>query len=293
MKNLLDIINEKLKIRKPIKQNRDKIIVKDKNELREVILDELDKYGEYLDLTHVDVSGVTDMSSLFDYTNDKFKMIKSINITGWDVSNVKTAASLFEDLDEVEEIIGFGDLQFVKNESFDNCFSGCHKLSYIENIENLKIYPPCQHLSFMFSLCDSLDELDLNKWDVSNITWFSGMFMTNKIKKLYIDKWNTSNAYSCSNMFYGCKNLTSLDLSSWDISGIKIIDKMFAFCENLSSIGNIKKWDISKCKDYSYFFYNCKKLTLDVTDWLFNDKAKKLSMFAGTNRKKLIRPNLR
>lgn len=293
MKNLLDIINEKLKIRKPIKHNKDKIIVKDKTELRKVILNELDKYGEYLDLTHIDVSGVTDMSSLFDYTNDKFKTIKSINITGWDVSNVETASSLFEDLYEVEEIIGFGDLQFVKNTSFDNCFSGCHNLSYIENIENLKIYPSCKHVSFMFSLCDNIDELDLNKWDVSNIKWFSGMFMANKLKKLYIDKWNMANAYSCSNMFYGCKNLMSLDLSNWDISSIEAIDKMFAFCENLSSIGNIKKWDISNCKDYSYLFYNCKNLTLDVTNWLFDDNAKKRSMFGDTNRKKLIRPNLR
>lgn len=290
MKSIIDIINEKLKITKT--KQKEIIVAKNKDDLRKIILDEMDIQGVNLDLRHIDVSNITDMYYLFD-GNPKFNKIESLDITDWDVSNVKYAESIFENMDELKEIYGFGDLEFKVVERLDSCFSGCRKLEYIENIENFKLYPSCKHISFMFALCDNLNELDLNDWDVSNIEWFSGLFMNNKITKLYIDKWNVSNGYSFGNMFYGCINLISIDLSKWDISSGRVFDKMFAYCSELTSIGNVTNWNLKKCNDYSYLFYYCKKLTLDVTSWVFNDKAKKLSMYTYTNKKKFMRPNLK
>ena len=290
MKNIIDIINEKLKINKT--KQKEIIIAKDKDDLRKIILDEIDIQGVNLDLRHIDVSNITDMDYLFE-ANSKFNEIESLDITNWDVSNVKYAESMFENMSELKEIYGFGDLEFKVVQRLDSCFSGCHKLEYIENIENFKIYPSCTHLSFMFASCHNLNELDLNNWDVSNIELFSGFFINNKITKLYIDKWNVSKGYSFANMFYGCSNLISIDLSKWDISSGRFFDRMFAHCSELTSIGNVTNWNLKKCNDYSYLFYYCRKLALDVTNWVFNVKAKKLSMYTYTNRKKLIRPNLK
>lgn len=289
MKSLVEIINEKLKISK--EEQKEKIIAKDIKDLQSIILNEIRIQGVNISLKHIDVSAITDMSYLFSAKD--FKNVESIDISGWNVSNVKNVEGLFEELDELKEIIGFGDLQFKNVERFDSCFASCHKLEYIENIENLKIYPSCKSLSFMFSCCNKLEELNLNNWNVSNIEWFSGMFMSNYAKYIHVDKWDVSNGFSFSNMFYNCKNLVSLNLSGWNISKGKIFDKMFAFCENLQSIGKIDKWNLSLCKDYTYLFYNCKKLELDVTNWIFNDNAKKLSMFTKTNRNKFIRPNIK
>lgn len=288
MKSIIDIINEKLKITKT--KQKEIIIAKDKDDLRKIILNEMDIQGVNLDLRHIDVSNITNMEYLFD-TYSKFNKIESLDITNWNVSNVKSAESMFENMYELKEIYGFGDLKFKTTERLDSCFSGCHKLEYIENIENFKLYPSCTRISFMFALCDKLNELDLNNWDVSNVEWFSGIFMDNKLTKLYIDKWNVSNGYSFSSMFYGCSNLISIDLSKWDISSGRIFDKMFAYCSELISIGNVTNWNLKRCSDYSYLFYYCKKLTLDVTSWIFNDKAKKLSMYTYTNKKKFIRGN--
>ena len=68
---------------------RHKIIAENKEHLKELIKNEMNTYGQECDLNHINVSKVTDMSSLF------YKSYFNGNISEWDVSNVEDMSSMF------------------------------------------------------------------------------------------------------------------------------------------------------------------------------------------------------
>ena len=88
MKSFKQHILEKLKVsvRNTTKHT---LFPKTKNELKHMIEDEISKHGNECSLNHIDVSEITDMSSLFYYS--KFNG----NISEWNVSNVKVTMEMF------------------------------------------------------------------------------------------------------------------------------------------------------------------------------------------------------
>lgn len=71
---------------------------------------------------------------------------------------------------------------------------------------------------------------------------------------------DTSRVTNMSNMFNGCKNLKSLDLSSFDTRKVTNMKIMFDDCEKLASL-NISSFNTSNVTDMNYMFYNCSSLT--------------------------------
>ena len=63
---------------------------KDKEELKQMILDEIKKQGDEADLNHIDVSNIEDFSSLF----SGFRVFNG-DISGWDVSNATNMSYMF------------------------------------------------------------------------------------------------------------------------------------------------------------------------------------------------------
>ena len=88
MKQLEAYINEKLKVSKDTSKYT--LFPKDKKELMRMIDDEVVKNGKNCSLNHIDVSEITDMSTVFRQS------IFDGDITNWDVSNVKDMSFMFE-----------------------------------------------------------------------------------------------------------------------------------------------------------------------------------------------------
>jgi uncharacterized protein (UPF0248 family) len=89
MKNLKDIIFEKLIINKNTKVNNYNYHPKDRDELKELVDKLIKERGNEANLNDIDVSDIEDMSKIF------YRMDFDGDISKWDVSNVKSMYKMF------------------------------------------------------------------------------------------------------------------------------------------------------------------------------------------------------
>lgn len=104
--------------------------------------------------------------------------------------------------------------------------------------------------------------LDLTGWDTSNVTTMTSMFDTcsNLTEIKGINSLNTSKVILMNNIFYGCKSLTSLDLSNWDVHNVTNLQFAFYGCLSLTN-NPIKNWELDNVVNLSSMFSNCKAMT--------------------------------
>ena len=149
-------------------------------------------------------------------------------------------------------------------------------------------------MSYMFSYCYSVLELDLSMFNTSNVTNMASMFLTYGTELQIIDlssfdtgkvtdmaymfsyltlvnldlsNFNTSSVTNMSNMFELCTNLTSLDISNFDTSNVTNMSRMFGNCIELINV-NLGDFDASKVTSLNYMFSGCINLKqLEVSDW--------------------------
>ena len=61
-----------------------------------------------------------------------------------------------------------------------------------------------------------IENLDLSTINTTGVEDMTGMFCDSKIKTIYFGNFDTSKVTSMKEMFYKCKSLISLDLSSFN-----------------------------------------------------------------------------
>ena len=150
MKTLTNYIQEKLIIKKG-KRVEYKYFPKTKEELKDIIEQRIKEEGNEVDLNDIDVSNITDMSDLFEYTNFNG------DISNWDVSNVTDM----------------------------NCmFFGCKKFN--QDISNWDV-SNVTDMTCMFSNCFKFNQ-DISNWDVTNVSSWFYMFSHCPIKAKYMPK---------------------------------------------------------------------------------------------------------
>ena len=72
-------------------------------------------------------------------------------------------------------------------------------------------------MSFMFSKCSSLKELNLSSFNTSNVTYMQGMFYScSSLKELNLNNFNTNNVTNMSYMFSGCIALKKENIITTD-----------------------------------------------------------------------------
>ena len=85
---------------------------------------------------------------------------------------------------------------------------------------------------------------------------------------------------NCSYMFYECKNITSIDLSSFDTSNVANMSYMFAYCYKLQKI-NLLSFYTKKVIDMNYMFAYCHNLcSIDLSSFCTMNVINMNSMFA-------------
>ena len=162
MKTLNQYIKEKLIINKDYRDNT--IVVKSFDELRKIIEDRYKKLGPGAEQKPIDFNDI-DVSNLDSFCNDKsegifeYTKFKYIDISDWDVSNMKSMRSMFY---------------------------GCDELKSVGNISGWDV-SNVTDMQYMFCKVGNFNQ-DISKWDVSNVRHHDYMFEKCQIKDEYKPK---------------------------------------------------------------------------------------------------------
>ena len=154
-------------------ETREEDKIRSREQLREYLEAEVYKQGENVVIRNLDVSLIEDLSGLFrgigEYT-------KTLDLSGWKTSNVKSMNRLFYCCSNLESL----DLS-----GWDT-----------SNVNDMR---------WMFFYCSGLKSLDLSGWDTSKVIHMNGMFSYCKsLESLDLSGLDTSNVVNMGNIFYDC-----------------------------------------------------------------------------------------
>ena len=202
MKNLKEIIQEKLKIDSKTQVRTYKYSPKSLKELKDIIKDIIKEEGPGANLNNIDVSDVYNMDGLFNITEyGKQIEIGNVKIDDWNVSNVR---------------------------SMRNMFLKCSTFNYdISNWDVSRV----SDMSGMFYGCKEFNQ-DISKWNVSKVEIMDDMFNGCKKFNQDISKWNVSKVISMERMFSACHEFNQ-NLDSWKIKEDCDTESTFNFCRSL------------------------------------------------------------
>lgn len=242
-----------------------------------------------LDVSGLDTSQVTDMDAMFAVCIN----LTNIPVSNFNTSKVKDMHSMFDSCFKLQSLdLSMFDTSNVTD--FGYMFSGDKVMSTLHLTDNF-VTEKAKDISGIFNDCEKLSNLDLSKWNVSNVTSMEKAFANNYlIKSLNLSNWDTSNCKNSQMMFYndtaltsigntsnwnvskittthsmfeGCSKLQSLETSTWVFSSLTNADSMFNNCQSLSKLG-VSNWGMGKVIYFGFMFNNCYALTsLNVSKW--------------------------
>ena len=94
-------------------------------------------------------------------------------------------------------------------------------------------------------------------------------------------EWIETTIISTNSMFYGCTEITEIDMTNFDNSLVTDMSEMFSMCSSLKSL-NVSNLDTKKVQLFRYMFYNCISLTSLNLESFTNPSASSLyRMFYG------------
>ena len=249
-------------------------------------------FAESMDLSGLDTSAVTEMSSMFSGCSS----LASLDLSCFDTRSLaddkyrSSMSSMFS---------GCASLQAVDLSSFDtssvtdmsSVFNGCESLETLDlsSFDTSKV----ENMSQMFQGCSSLASLDLSSFDTSSVAGsdgayyydgMSGMFQDcSSLTSLDLSSFNTSRVRSMRSMFWGCKRLKSVNLSSFDTKNVACFDSMFYGCSALENL-DLSNFNTSRAvgSALSGMFQDCSSLkSLDVSSFDTSRITDFSSMFSG------------
>ena len=194
-----------------------------------------------VDVSNWDTSSVTSMNGVFFYCQS----IDGLDVSKWDMSKVTTLYAMFYDCRSLSELdVSNWDVGNVTNMEFT--FGGCVKFQY----------------------------LDVADWDVSQVTSFDSFLSTVSsnvgnmgLKSIDVSKWDTSSAVDMFGMFYGCGNMTKLDLRGLDVENVTNMSHMLCDCYSLTEI-DFTGWNTASILTVDAMFNNCNSMmVIDVSEF--------------------------
>ena len=201
---------------------------------------------------------IVDCSNMFE---DITALIKKIDLSDFDASNVEYMGYMFKGCEHVKEIIlpniehtklkraenmfydcvslisikFIGDFNTRETDNMAAMFWGCKNLVSLNFPENFIISKGI-YMQNLFDGCISLQSINFNTFSTSNVINMACLFRNTSISSFTLNNFDTSNVKEMQQMFKGCKYLTSLDLSSFNYNNVKQMEYMLADNDNLQYV---------------------------------------------------------
>ena len=136
-------------------------------------------------------------------------------------------------------------------------FYAFQKLEVVNGLENLHT-GKVKSFKDWFSLCSSLESIDLSALDTSSATSFKNLFFNcRKLQYANLHGWNTENVTDMSYMFYNCVALKEVDLRSFDTSKVTTMYFMFYRAGELTNIYIGSGWTNESIANLNESVFNC------------------------------------
>ena len=153
----------------------------------------------------------------------------------------------------------FYDLYKVKKITFDNFSTkGTESMSYMFSASNDHVEE-----GMAFEAIEGLE-----KFDTSQVRDMSFMFYgCGNLTEINVSSFNTSKVTSMLCMFDSCYSLPKIDLSNFDTSQVTDMAGMFEFCYELKDL-NLSNFNTSKVTNMEYMFFCCYSLpSIDLSNF--------------------------
>lgn len=211
---------------------------------------------EYLttaDFSHADLSGITNMESMF----QNCKHLETCVFGEVNTPELKNIKNMFKYCYELRSV-DIASLQTDKVTDMSSLFFNCSSLERLDLTGFMT--NSVTDMSNMFYSCRKLKTLDLSSFDTSNVTNMNSMFCScNSLKDIDLTSFNTVKAKDMGGIFQICESLESLDLRNFNTSNTENMGGMFARCTKLESI-DLSSFNTANCTQMASMFNDCKNL---------------------------------
>ena len=232
------------------------------------------------DGTNFDTSNATTLDSFL----ETCVLLKEVEISNWDVSNVESLKEFLafstqhlEDGESLTIDLSKWDVSSVKN--FESMFDYTTHLSSIGDTSEWNT-ASAEIFTAMFNDCYMLESVNTTNWTTTNVTDMSEMFADcDKMTSIDVSKWNVGKVESFKNMFADADILETLKVDNWRPANAITFEGMFDGCEVLGNV-NVKNWITPKLQTTNYMFRNCRAMTsVDFTGWDCSNVTSNMMMF--------------
>ena len=221
------------------------------------------------DLSSWDVSSVTDMNSMFSGAS-----VFNQPLNDWNVSSVTDMYSMFFFASTFDGDISGWDVSSVTN--MNSMFSSAFVFNQPLNDWNVS---SVTDMSGMFFRASSFNQL-LNDWNVSSVTDMHNMFAVARSFNQPLNDWDVSSVASMSNMFH-IVSVFNQPLNSWNVSSVTDMNGMFHFASSFNQ--PLNDWDVSSVTDMSGMFFHASDFNQPLNDWDVSSVSGMGNMFIGTS----------
>ena len=117
----------------------------------------------------------------------------------------------------------------------------------------------------------------------------SNMFYNCKnIKSLDLSKLNTKDATNMNNMFYKCEKLKDINISNLNTKNVNTMKNMFSYCKNLTQI-NMDSFDTQSVISMGGMFFGCENLnSINILNFTTNNVIDMSNLFRNCSKIKNI-----
>ena len=205
----------------------------------------------YTDKFNLDLSSWTNTSTLGGLNMDSWcssaKGMKTIDLTGWDLSNCTSFNSWFINCSWLREIRGLDTLSLDSCTRLTSTFSGCRRLSFNNSNFSNTFLPnaTCTSTAQTFYNCgDVLTGADLSvvpntaNWNMSAVTSVLNMFRDNiyRAGEVFTFNWNAPLLTSLYLAFYNTKGIAEINFSGATLPALGNLTQMAQNCSQLERI---------------------------------------------------------